>query len=155
ALSPYPGDTPLDIALDPQDWRWAYVVDADNHVWATLDAGRSWSDITGDLDMLTPATQVGASGLYPSLRTVAVISPSPGHGDDIVLVGGFGGIYAIRHPGLPRTSLTWSKLGEGFPTVVVNDVRYDARDDIVIAATFGRGVWSLEHPSRDLRRPDR
>jgi photosystem II stability/assembly factor-like uncharacterized protein len=152
-LTAYPGGTPQDIALDPQDWRRAYVV-SNNQVWATSDAGRSWLNITGNLDTLTPATRVGAGGSYTSLRTVAVISRSPGLGDDIVLVGGFGGVYAIRHPGLGRASLTWSKLGEGFPTVVVTDVRYDAKDDIVIAGTLGRGVWSLSHPRRSLRPAD-
>ena len=47
-LTAYPSNNPEDIALDPEDWHRAYVVDANNHVWATLNAGRSWLDITGN-----------------------------------------------------------------------------------------------------------
>jgi photosystem II stability/assembly factor-like uncharacterized protein len=149
-LTAYPGAVPLDLAVDPQDWRRAYVVDASDHVWATFNAGRYWIDITGDLNTLTPAPRVGPSGFFPSLRTVAIISPTPGIAGDIVLIGGFGGVYAIRHPGLGGSSLDWTRLGTGFPTVVVNDVRYDAKDDLVIAGTYGRGAWTLLHPGRSI-----
>jgi photosystem II stability/assembly factor-like uncharacterized protein len=149
-LKAYPGGTPLDIAVEPRNWHRAYVVDSNNHVWATFNGGKSWRNITGNLKSLTPSLRVAAGD--PSLRTVAVIGPKSGPGSGTVLVGGFGGVFAIRHPGLWGSKAKWAKLGDGLPNVVVRDVRYDATDDIVIAGTFGRGAWTLPHPIRVLRR---
>jgi hypothetical protein len=145
-LSAYPGDVPLHITLDPRDWRRAYVVDEDNHVWATSSGGRSWRNITGNLMRLTPSLTV-ANGA-PSLRTAAIIARGPGPGRQTVIVGGFGGVYALRNPGPSTSRPSWVKLGEGLPNVIVTDLRYDATDDIVIAATLGRGAWSLKLPGR-------
>jgi hypothetical protein len=150
-LTAYPGDVPLDFAVEPSDWRRAYVVDASNHVWATFNGGRSWRNVTGNLHALTPSLKV--AGGAPSLRTAAIISARSGLGGQTVLVGGFGGVYALRHPGSRDSRPRWVKLGDGLPNVVVSDLRYDAKDDVVIAGTFGRGAWSLQHPLRSLRPP--
>src|SRR5262249_30260136 len=45
----YRGDIPLDIALDPENWRTAYVVDS-NNVYMVTGAGtnaESWTQIDG------------------------------------------------------------------------------------------------------------
>ena len=152
-LKAYRGDTPLDIAVEPRNWHRAYVVDVNNHVWATFNAGKSWRNITGNLRTLTPSLRVAAGG--PSLRTVAVIGPKSGPGSGTVLVGGFGGVFAIRHPGMWGSKPRWVKLGHGLPTVVVRDVCYDTTDDIVLAATLGRGAWTLSHPLRVLQKVGR
>jgi hypothetical protein len=148
-LSAYRGDVPLDIILDPGDWRRAYVVDKNNHVWATSSAGRSWRNVTGNLKRLMPSPKV-ANGA-PSLRTAAIIDRGPGPGRQTVIVGGFGGVFALRNPASPGSRPGWVKLGHGLPNVVVTDVLYDAKDDVVIAGTLGRGAWSLRHPRRFLR----
>jgi hypothetical protein len=150
-LSAYRGGVPVDITLDPRDWRRAYVVDKNNRVWATSSGGRSWRNITGNLKRLTPSLKV-ANGA-PSLRTAAIIGRGPdlGRGREAVIVGGFGGVFALRNPPSPGSRPRWVKLGDGLPDVVVTDVLYDAKDDVVIAGTFGRGAWSLLHPRRFLR----
>jgi len=65
---------PLDFAVAPRNWRRAYVVDASNHVWRTFNGGRSWRNLTRNLNALTPSLKV-ASGA-PSLRTAAIIGLS-------------------------------------------------------------------------------
>jgi ligand-binding sensor domain-containing protein len=38
---------------------------------------------------------------------------------------------------------TWKALGAGLPTTVVNDLDVTPNGDLVIAATHGRGLWSI------------
>jgi hypothetical protein len=101
---------------------------------------------------LTPSLTVATGA--PSLRTVAIVSPKSGRGNGTVLVGAFGGVFALRHPGLmsSQPKPTWVKLGDGLPNVVIKDVRYDAQDDVVTVATFGRGAWTLRNPLRVPRK---
>jgi hypothetical protein len=148
-LSSYHGDAPLDVAIDPGNWHRAYVVDASNRVWATLNGGRSWRNVTGNLHALTPSLTV-ANG-STSLRTAAIMNRGTSLGGETVLVGGFGGVFALRSAGLGSSRPRWVKLGDGMPNVVVTDVQYDTKDDLVIAGTFGRGAWTLQHPRRSLR----
>jgi hypothetical protein len=61
ALAAYTGGTPRGIALDPDNWQRAYVVDNQGKVWRTVDAGATFTDITGNLGGLTPATPRSAA----------------------------------------------------------------------------------------------
>ena len=44
----YPGGFVRDIALDPEDWMTAYVIDS-NRVFLTGNGGASWTEVTGNL----------------------------------------------------------------------------------------------------------
>ena len=139
-LASYPGLGVRDIALDPENWRRAYVVDYNNHAWATFNAGVRWIDITGDVNDLSFAS---------SLRTIVVFSPTPSIADDIVIVGGRGGVAALRTPGLSGSTSDWFEL-EGLPEVVVQDMRYDRTDDVLVVGTLGRGAWTLRHVDAEV-----
>jgi probable HAF family extracellular repeat protein len=82
-----------------------------------------------------------------SLRTAVVMNRSPTLGGDTVIVGGIGGFFALRSAGWGSSTPGWIKLGDGLPSVVVTDLQYDAKDDLVIAGTCGRGSWTLQHPA--------
>lgn len=124
----YPGGTVKDIVLDPNNWATAYVVDATS-VYRTLDAGVTWTNVTGSL-------------ANASLRTIEFLDGAAGG----LFVGGLGGVYTS-----PLSELgTWSEVGDNLPNAVVMDLRYDAADDLLVAGTLGRGAWTLSNPSQAL-----
>ena len=41
----------------------------------------------------------------------------------------------------------WTRFGSGLPNAVVDELDYNATDDILVAGTFGRGVYSVDNAS--------
>jgi uncharacterized repeat protein (TIGR01451 family) len=129
------------IALDPKDWRRVYAV-KDNQLWFTPDVtnlaapGNAWTAIGGGSNdnlgqLLTAAVSTTA------LRSVTVVNGN-------AVVGALGGVFQTSAPPAGGgAATTWSAFGHGLPHVVVEQVRYDAGDDLLLAATFGRGAWTL------------
>ena len=148
--------TIVDIALDPEDARIAYVVvdeggSKPDRVYKTTDAGTHWFPITGNLNDTL-------------LRTVEVVNifDSAAAGRRAVLVGGLGGVYRAFEPKDPAAGLTdatalWTEFGKDLPAVGVSDLRYIPRDparpgtsDILVASTVGRGVWTVSNARAQL-----
>ncbi len=121
-------DLVVDLAIDPDDWASAYVVDS-NSVFATDDTGASWSDITGNL-----------MSMVSSLYSVAYIATA---GMDALLVGTNLGVFAT----VAGSFGTWMQFGDGLPNVLAYDLDYDATDDVLVAGTLGRGAWTLPNAS--------
>jgi hypothetical protein len=150
-----------DIALDPTDWHTAYAVDG-SHVWVSLDAGATWTEITGGL---APA------GLNAGLTSVQVVKlPDGGRpglpAEDVLLVGGRGGVYRAVNPvGTPgqnpaaNTGLAWTEFGPSLPNAPVSDIRYVPSlqvpgrqvGDVLVVSTLGRGVWKMSGAAALLR----
>jgi hypothetical protein len=144
------------IALDPGDWHKAYVVTTDSsgvsinsnnvgHVWLmTIDDKGSLRgppvEITGNL-----------AGMVRNVETVAVVHPEAG--TTTLVVGGLGtgsgGVFRSVGP-ISGASTQWALLGSGLPNVQIPDLTYNATDDVLVAATFGRGAWTLASSSRSL-----
>ena len=123
---------PTAVTIDPANAMHAYVtysgysrrwiIGPDDpgvgHVFETHDGGAHWTDISGDL-VDAPANDV-----------VIV--------DGHLVVGTDVGVFVSGlHGG------TWKALGAGLPTTVVNDLDVTPNGDLVIAATHGRGLWSI------------
>src|SRR2546422_4424943 len=125
------------------------------------DAGQNWIPITGNLE-------------DTALRTIEVVNieESPTAGKRAVLVGGLGGVYRAIDPipdptGGSLKKTIWTEFGtwtdssgnvQGLPNAPVSDLHYTPLDranpthsDILVAATVGRGVWTIEKASRSLR----
>jgi hypothetical protein len=115
--------------MDPQDVRHVYVVDEQSRVWASLDAGHSWRELTANL-----------STLLPDARTVELFSPAYG-GKMVLIVGGLGGVFQLSGPGTPGA--LWSRLGSNLPHGLVLDLRYNYRAKVLVAGILGRGAWTL------------
>jgi hypothetical protein len=115
------------IVLDPDNWQVAYAVDRQK-VWTTTDGGTTWNSITGSLDELHARP----------LKCVQLIKTTSG--DKVLLVGGLGGVYRLLNPG---TGTEWRLFGTDLPNVLVTDVEYYAPRHLLMAATFGRGVWTI------------
>jgi hypothetical protein len=114
-----------DLAVDPDDWAVAYVIDQ-NQVFTTSNNGGAWTDVTGNL--MTLATE-----LY-SIEFIASGTV------DAVVVGTSNGVYAMSTtaPGV------WVKMGDdALPNVIVDEFDYDVADDRLIVGTMGRGVWLM------------
>jgi len=135
-LANYHGAIPNDIALDPDNWKTVYIVDSKNKVWWSPDAGQTWNDITGNFDALL--TGYGDN----ALRTVEVFPGTAADGDEALVVGGQGGVYRNNKP-TTVADTSWTLFGQALPHVIVTDLHYDKADDVLIAGTFGRGIWSV------------
>jgi uncharacterized repeat protein (TIGR01451 family) len=132
------------IALDPFDPATAYVVTGSNsssEVWVSTNTGGTWTKITGNL---------GTLGTH--FRTVAVYQTSAS-ATPVVLVGGLGtgtsGVFRTNGA-LNGSSTSWEVLGCGLPNVQVQQLVVNTADDILVAATFGRGAWTLSPLSQAL-----
>ncbi len=131
-LTAYPGAAPVDVAIDPNDWRLATVIDA-SHVYSTADAGKTWSNITNNL-------------VDSQLRTVEIMAVAGQLG---ILVGGNDGVR-VFHLG---SGDSWARAASGLPHAPVFDLHYNAIDDVLLAGTFGRGAWIVSHGSDVLLQP--
>lgn len=129
-LSAYPGFFVQDIALDPQNFQRLYVLDFDNRVWTSLDAGASWTELTANLPALTN-----------DLWTIEIFSPDASVRNTVLMVAGRGGVFQMRRPGAAGTG--WTRLSSGLPNVLFLDLRYDYTNDVLAACSLGRGAWTL------------
>ena len=141
-LTSYPGLTVRDMVVDPQNSRRLFVLDIASRVWQTVNAGKTWVNITSNVNSLAP-------GGTPNLQTISFIGNSQDYDTAVLAVGGYGGVYSIRSPGLAGVPLTWRKLGTGLSNAVVSDLRYDVVDDVLVAGTIGRGAWKITDPAGD------
>jgi len=92
------------------------------YLWRSTDAGASWHSIAHGI----PSGPINVVREDPrDARTLYV-------GTDL-------GVYVSRDRGR-----SWDVLGEGLPTTYVHDLAIHPRDDVMVAATHGRGMWVLD-----------
>ncbi len=125
--------------------KWAYVTDVAaspidaNVIFATMnnwqrgdfkpyvvksvDRGRTWTNITGDLPALHSAWSIEQDHIAPNL---------------LFLGTEFGLFFTVD--GGQR----WVKLKGGMPAMQVRDIRLQRRESDVVMGTFGRGFWVLD-----------
>ena len=130
--------------LDPPngfDWISAVHVaqeDAD-HIWATLS---NYNDTTKVLESVDGGdTWVNLSaGLPPA--PVNCLTRDPGSGT--LFAGTDVGVYArLDIPGA-----TWERMSEGLPNVVVSDLALHTPSGKLVAATYGRGIYTMALPTQ-------
>jgi len=92
------------------------------YVWRSTDYGRNWDDL--------------AAGI--PFGPVNIIREDPKNGD-ILYLGTDVGVYVSLDRGT-----SWASLGEGMPTSFVHDLVVHPRDDFLIAATHGQGMFALD-----------
>jgi len=92
-----------------------------DHVFVTTDGGTTWNDVSGNL----PDISVNAVAWDPnSANTIYV-------GTDV-------GVYRTTDLGA-----TWEAFDNGIPNVIISDLAVDAEDQMLYAATFGRGMYKV------------
>lgn len=121
-----------DIAVDPRDARTAIIVrsgfNATNKVFRTVDGGATWANLTFDL----PNVPVLSVVLEPGSRDITI-------GTDL-------GVFTLR-----SAATSWAPVLNGLPNVAVYDLVFDAPRSRLIAATHGRGMFSLDVTVTGLR----
>lgn len=100
----------------------------------STDAGRSWVSITGNLPKDHPVWAIAEDQVNPNL----------------LFVGNEFGLYFSIDGGQK-----WTQLKGGLPTIQVRDLTIQKRENDLVVATFGRGVYILDNytPLR-LLKPD-
>jgi hypothetical protein len=131
---PLPNRFISSIRIDPADPSHVFAVFGEyrrpwtaeprsgGHVFESTDGGESWTDISSNLPG-APATDVLILG------------------DKLVLSMDVGVFVADA-----ESPTVWSKLGTGMPNVAVNSLTLTPDGGSIVAATYGRGLWSIEAP---------
>ena len=136
-----------DIVLDPDDWSVAYAV-ADSGVYMRQGTDE-WVLISQQLPSF-------------DFRSVAIYQQD---GTDVLVVGSVTGVFRAL---TPTPNVSWTEFGRGLPNSLVRDVLFvgrDAsefenpdslsRDDLLVAATLGRGAWIVEGLDGVIATPSR
>ncbi len=91
------------------------------YVWKSTDFGNTWEDVSGNIP----------------IGPVNVIREDPVN-EDILYVGTDVGVCVSRDGGK-----TYSVLGD-LPSAYVHDLVIHPRDNMIVIATHGRGIWVLD-----------
>jgi hypothetical protein len=110
------------VALGGFRRTWNFVKGEGGHVFESADGGETWSDISGNLPDAT-ATDLLILG-------------------DELVVSTEAGVFAaeVANPSV------WANFGSGLPNAVVNSLTLTPGGGTIVAATYGRGLWSIESP---------
>ncbi len=111
------------IAINPQNPFQAYVGLSgfgSGHVFRTENRGGNWTDVSGNLPDV-PVNAILIDALYPD-RVYA--------GTDI-------GVFVLGSDG------GWSSLNQGMPNAIVLGLTQNPSSGVLVAATHGRGAFSL------------
>lgn len=92
------------------------------YIWKSTDYGQTWKDISGNIP----------------LGPVNVIQEDPIN-KNILYVGTDIGVYVTTDGGQ-----TWNVLGSNLPSAYVHDLIIHPRDNIIVIATHGRGMWAMD-----------
>ena len=118
----YPGGFVSDIVVDPANWQNAWVVSA-NGVFSTNNGGGSWTNVTGNL-------------VASQMRTIEYI----GGATPAIVMGSLEGVFRM----VLSAQGVWAEFGAtSLPNAAVWDLKYDTSDDLLVAGTMGRGVWTF------------
>jgi hypothetical protein len=100
------------------------------YVYKSLDQGKSWTSISGDLPERGSAYAIRQDHVDPNL----------------LFVGTEFGCYFSKDGGKK-----WLKLG-GLPTIAIYDLDIQKRENDLVAASFGRGFYVLDNysPLREM-----
>ena len=92
------------------------------YVWTSRDFGKTWVDISKGIP----------------LGPVNVIREDPVEAN-ILYVGTDQGVYVTTDG-----AKTWQVLGANLPSTYVHDLIIHPRDNVIVIATHGRGMWALD-----------
>ncbi len=162
------------VSESPLKYGLIYAGTDDGRLWVTKDGGKAWTEITAGLAPGKWMSRVVASGYelgtvyltqngkrdddftpyvwksadygktWTSLAKgipvgpVNVIREDPVR-KDILYVGTDMGVYVTTDGGK-----SWQVLGGNLPTVYALDLVIHPRDNVVVVATHGRGMWALD-----------
>ncbi|MCX6560454.1 MAG: hypothetical protein NTZ26_08050 [Candidatus Aminicenantes bacterium] len=165
------------VAESPFQFGLLYTGSDDGRVHVTKDGGATWTEITNGLPYNKHVWSIVASKYDPAAVYITLIgrhdddfapyvykssdygktwvslaSNLPGGPTNVIredprkkgvlYVGLDFGVYASTDDGR-----TWNDLGSGLPNAPVWDLQIHPRDNMIVIATNGRGMWVLDDPS--------
>ena len=92
------------------------------YVWKSADYGKTWTSIAGNIP----------------IGPVNVIREDPVD-RNILYLGTDTGVYVTTDG-----AKSWAVLGANLPATYVHDLIIHPRDNIIVIATHGRGMWALD-----------
>ena len=115
------------VTADPADQNTSYVTYSGYrfgeyvaHIYKTEDLGITWTSISGDLPDM-PVNDL-------------IITPALGH---LYIATDIGAFYSTDQ------GLHWELVSSGLPNVIITDLTYHAEENILVAATYGRGMYKV------------
>lgn len=141
------------VVIDPDDYRTSYVL-RNNQVFRSTDLGLTWVEITENLvGSGFDASGNVINGLTNSARSIAVWDPQPGtaNGEEIILVGGTGGVFRYAPSIVDPECATgnWLEFGANLPNAIVTGV--EVYGNRVVVGTLGRGAFVVPDVSTTIR----
>lgn len=128
-----PNSWVADIAPSRHDENTIFVAfdnhrsdDYRNHVFKSSDFGETWTSIAGNL---------------PPDRVVRAIGDDPKNRSLLYVATEFGFYFS------PDAGSRWVEVKNNLPRVAVNDFTIHPRDNDLVLATHGRGIWILDNLS--------
>ena len=101
------------------------------HVFLSTDGGASWTDISGT---------IGSGGLPDAPANGVLIDPS---NPKNIYVATDVGVFAATDGGAAGGNEQWEQLAPGLPDVPITQLQLSQDEKTLIAATFGRGAWTI------------
>jgi photosystem II stability/assembly factor-like uncharacterized protein len=92
------------------------------YIWKSTDYGQTWKSLAANM---------------PS-GSVNVIREDPASAS-VLYTGNDFGAYVSSNGGVK-----WEVLGGNLPTVEVSDLQVHPRDQMIVVATYGRGMWVMD-----------
>jgi photosystem II stability/assembly factor-like uncharacterized protein len=116
-----------DFAVDPANDNICYATFtgtvATMHVYKTTNGGASWFSVTGNM---------------PNIPTRSIILRA--NAPRTLFIGTDLGVYKSTDDGA-----SWVNFSNGLPTATVYDLKYKEGNQILLAATHGRGCWTFDY----------
>ena len=103
-----------------------------SHIFCSNDQGDIWKDIDG--------------GKLPNVvfNGLAIEARKPHR----IFAGGDAGVWASEGDG------AWINISGNIPNAIISDLVYHAKDNILTAATYGRGIWRFAIPPDTVFEPE-
>ncbi|SMD42266.1 Sortilin, neurotensin receptor 3 [Aquiflexum balticum DSM 16537] len=107
--------------------------DYSSYVFISTDKGKTWRSIAGDLPV----------------NTLVWVIKQDHIDENLLFIGTEYGIYFSVNKGV-----NWTKLNAGVPTIPFRDLALHARDNDLVGASFGRGIYILDDysPLREINK---
>jgi photosystem II stability/assembly factor-like uncharacterized protein len=116
-----------DFAVDPADDNVCYATftgfTQTMHVYKTTNGGDTWFSITGNL---------------PNIPTNSIVLRT--NAPRTLFIGTDLGVYKSTDEGI-----SWVAFSNGLPTATVYDMKYKEGNQLLLAATHGRGCWMFDY----------
>ena len=114
----------IDIGVDENELLVTFFNYGVNKIWHTIDGGVTWINKMGD---------------FPNIPARWGMFNANNRTNDVVLATELG-IYGTTD--FSSSAPTWTQLNNGFANVRTDMLQYRSSDNQVIAATYGRGLYS-------------